>query len=119
MRGRAWTEEELNLLKAYSEEKKTLQEIAKILNRSYEVVRKKAITLGIETYKRGSREVAVYCRDELLAVGTVKECAEMTGYSHRSLLCYLSPSYKKRHKNGKKGPKIQVIELEDEREVKE
>lgn len=114
MRGRAWTRDEITILQVYSSEERTLQDIARVLNRSYEVVRKKAITLGIETYKREKKEVAVYRGDELLAVGTVKECAEITGYAYQTLLCYLTPSFQKRYKYGKKGPKIQVIEIEDD-----
>lgn len=109
MRGRAWSDREIAILREVSSTR-GLTEIAEGLGRTYNSVWRKAVALNLITKKRGNREVAVYRNDDLLAVGTLKECAEITGLSYQTLMCYLSPSFKHKKTN------VTVVLLEDEDE---
>ena len=59
--------------------------------------------------KRG--EYALYRGEELLAIGTVKELAEMRGVSERTIRFCASPAYLKRIVNSSK--RIVVVRLDD------
>lgn len=105
--GGAWDKEEMTVLKVFLENR-PIKDIARVLGRSYGSVYVKAKELGFEVKPKPKKEVAVYRGDELLAVGTIRECAEITGLSYQSIACYLAPSFQNRYKN----TEILVVELE-------
>jgi len=63
------------------------------------------------------KEYAVYKGEQIVCIGTAKECAEYMGILAKSFSFYLTPSYKRRIDTRKK-PKnfITVINLDDETE---
>lgn len=61
---------------------------------------------------RPCKEYAYYNRkDEFVDIGTKKELAELTGVKTSTIEFYLSPTYRKRTKQG-----IRVIPLEEDEE---
>lgn len=71
--------------------------------------------------KTGNFEYAVYRGEELLVIGTAKECADHMGWkSHRVTQYYASPSVKERRKNPKYREGVVVVKIDmDEIEVEE
>ncbi len=59
-------------------------------------------------------EVAVYKGDELICIGTVKECAEHMGVTPKTVRWYLTPTYEKRIAKRKRARNhITVVRLDD------
>jgi hypothetical protein len=62
---------------------------------------------------KSKREYAVYKGDDLLAIGTAKECAEELGVRAETIRFYSTPCHKRRIAKGKGGRRF-AIRLEDE-----
>lgn len=88
-----WTIKEIQYLKE-NYRKKTASELAKDLERTVDAVKKRLSVEGIRNFKY--QEYAVYDGDELLVIGTAKECAEHLGIKVGTVLRYITPSHKKR-----------------------
>lgn len=56
------------------------------------------------------REFAVYKGEDLLASGTIKECAEQLGVKEQSVTFYRTPTYAKRTSENAR----RVVRLDDE-----
>jgi hypothetical protein len=62
-------------------------------------------------------DYAVYRGDELLSIGTIKECSEHLGVKEETLRFYTSPVYKKRvEKRNDADSAIIVFRIEDDEE---
>lgn len=59
---------------------------------------------------RPTKEYAIYKGDEFIAIGTIKELAEKTGYAESTLRFCTRPSSMKRSK----GNRLIVFKVEDE-----
>ncbi len=59
------------------------------------------------------REVAVYKGEELLCMGTIKECAEQLGVKENTIRFYTYPAYKKRLNNRNNQDSREVVFLDD------
>lgn len=62
---------------------------------------------------RPAKEYAIYKGDEFIAIGTIKELAEKTGYSETTLRYCTNPASRKRNK----GNRLIVIQVEDDEEI--
>jgi hypothetical protein len=63
------------------------------------------------------KEYAVYKGDDLLCMGTAKDCSEYLGVQEKTVRFYLTPSYKNRVARRKKARNfITVIKLDEEGE---
>lgn len=56
---------------------------------------------------------AVYHKDEMVVVGTAKECADYLGIKINTFFMKQSPSHKARNKTGR-GKQIDIVRLDDE-----
>ena len=63
---------------------------------------------------RPTKEYAIYKGDEFIAIGTIKELAEKTGYAETTLRFCTHPASKKRNK----GNRLVVFAVDDEWLVK-
>lgn len=57
------------------------------------------------------KEYAVYRGEQMLAVGTLEDCAEVLGVKPKTVLYYATPTYQKRTKN--KDKCLVTIRLDD------
>lgn len=61
------------------------------------------------------KEYAVYKGEELLAIGTAEECAEVLGVQRDTILFYTYPTYQRRLKKRKASDNVRhVVELTEE-----
>lgn len=61
------------------------------------------------------KEYAVYKGEDILCIGTIKECSEFMNVLPDTIRFYMTPTYKKRVSKRKKAKNyITVIKLDDE-----
>lgn len=70
----------------------------------------KAIWRNNRMRGRPTKEYAIYKGDEFIAIGTIKELAEKTGYSETTLRYCTHPASRRRNK----GNRLIVIQVEDD-----
>ena len=61
---------------------------------------------------RPTKEYAIYKGDEFIAIGTIKELSEKTGYSETTLRYCTHPASRRRNK----GNRLIVIQVEEDEE---
>lgn len=94
MKYKAWTVREHIYLQE-NHEMMTVEELAEELDRSYGSVRNKLQKLNIKAL--GSmKEYALYQGEDIVFIGTKKECAEYWGVKESSITFMATPSHRKR-----------------------
>lgn len=96
MNRKPWTYKEVEYLQEFfaSESYKDLSEH---LDRSIASIRNMASREGL---KRDQKTYAVYQGEEMIAMGTVEECAEKTGLTEKYIYWLTAPAAKKRGTDG-------------------
>lgn len=114
-----WTIKEVNFLKE-NLQKLSIAEISKELGRSYNAVQLKKYKLGLISQIRSPRQhvdYAVYKGEELLVIGSAKECAEELNVTPDYIMWMTTPSGQKRIANRKDSASARTaIRLDDDDE---
>jgi len=87
-----------------------IEDIANKLGRSNNAVIGKINRSDIKMTNR-QKEFAVYRGDNLLAIGTEKECADLLGVDFQTIRFYRTPSYEKRRELYGPDDRMYVVDL--------
>jgi len=87
-----------------------IEDIANKLGKTENAVIGKIHRSGIKMNNR-RKEFAIYRGDNLLVIGTEKECADLLGIDIQTLRFYRTPSYEKRIEISKPDDMMYVVDL--------